>query len=361
MGRCAPGTLIAVRLPEPRRAQAECGVPSSFLRHSIRAGMYALTIVLATLPALHVAAAEGNYPERAIRLVVPFPAGGINDVLARVWANTIGPHLGTIVVENRGGGGSMIGSAEVAHAAPDGYTLLLGNSTNQILNPQMMRSPPFDPAKAFEAVTILTKIPNVIAVHPSLPVHSLKELVDYARSHPGQLSYGSAGVGTMTHLSAELFKKLASGLDMVHVPYRGGAPGTADLTGGNVPVMSLSAAAQLFELHREGKIRILCVNAPARVEAAMDIPTAVEAGYPGMVVQVFNGIFAPAGTPKPIVEKIAQASNEIMSESRTTKDTESLGCRNRAQFRPHEGGTICRRGARTLETPIIKASGIEVR
>jgi tripartite-type tricarboxylate transporter receptor subunit TctC len=143
---------------------------------------------IATLSTVPEASADDNYPGRAIRLVVPFPAGGINDVLARVWANTIAPRLGTIVVENRGGGGSMIGSAEVAHAAPDGYTLLLGNSTNQILNPQMLRSPPFDPAKSFVAVTVLTKIPNVIAVHPSLPVRSLKELTDYARANPGKLS-----------------------------------------------------------------------------------------------------------------------------------------------------------------------------
>ncbi len=229
-----------------------------------------VALIIVALATPETASAEG-YPERPIRLVVPFPAGGINDVLARVWANAIAPHLGTVVIENRGGGGSMIGSAEVANAAPDGYTLLLGNTTNQVLNPQLMHSPPFDPVKSFVAVSILTKIPNVIAVHPSLPVHDLKGLADHARANPGKLSYGSAGVGTMTHLSGELFKKLAGGLDMVHVPYRGGAPGMSDLTGGTVPVMSLSMAAQLLALHRDGNIRILCVNAPARIDVAPDI------------------------------------------------------------------------------------------
>lgn len=306
------------------------------------------------------APAADKYPERPIRLVVPFPAGGINDVLARVWANTITPHLGTIIIENRGGGGSMIGSAEVAHAPPDGYTLLLGNSTNQVLNPQLMRSPPFDPAKDFIAVTILTKIPNAIAVHPSLPVHNLKELADYARANPGKLSYGSAGIGSMTHLSAELFKKLAGGLDMVHVPYRGGAPGIADITSGTVPVISLSMAAQLLALHRAGKIRILCVNASARVEAAPDIPTAVESGFPGLVVEVFNGIFAPAGTPKAIVDRIANDTKKIMTDPEFQKVLKAAGAEIVLDSDSEKAGRFVAE-ERARWTPIIKASGIETR
>jgi len=323
--------------------------------------LVALVIMaLVTPKALLAASAADNYPDRPIRLVVPFPAGGINDVLARVWANTITPHLGTIIIENRGGGGSMIGSAEVAHAAPDGYTLLLGNSTNQILNPQLMRSPPFDPVKDLIAVTILTKIPNAIAVHPSLPVRNLKELADYARANPGKLSYGSAGIGSMTHLSAELFKKLAGGLDMVHVPYRGGAPGISDLTSGTVPVISLSMAAQLLALHHAGKIRILCVNAQARVEVAPDIPTAVESGYPGMVVQVFNGIFVPAGTPKPIVDRIAIATKKIMTDPELKKILKAAGAE---VVLDSDSDKATRFVAEERErwTPIIKASGIEVR
>jgi tripartite-type tricarboxylate transporter receptor subunit TctC len=166
----------------------------------LRIAALALLMSIA-LPEARSQSATVSYPERPIRLIVPFPAGGINDVLARAWADKIAPHLGTIVIENRGGGGSMIGSAEAARAAPDGYTLLLGNSTNQVLNPQLMKSPPFDPAKDFIAVTILTKIPNVIVVHGSLPVHNLKELAAYARANPGKLSY--AWRGSMTHLSGE--------------------------------------------------------------------------------------------------------------------------------------------------------------
>jgi tripartite-type tricarboxylate transporter receptor subunit TctC len=308
----------------------------------------------------HAAAAIDNYPERPIRLVVPFPAGGINDVLARVWASKVAPHLGTIVIENRGGGGSMIGAAEVANAVPDGYTLLLGNSTNQVLNPQLLRSPPFDPAKDFIAVTIITKIPNAMAVHPSLPVRTLKELADYARANPGKLSYGSAGIGTMTHLSGELFKKLAGNLDMVHVPYRGGAPGITDITSGTVPVISLSMAAQLLALHRDQKIRILCVNATTRVGVAPDIPTAAESGFPDLVVEVFNGIFAPAGTPRPIADRIADATRKAMKDPDLQKVLKDAGA-DVVQDSDVDKATQLVAAERDRWTPIIRASGIEKR
>jgi tripartite-type tricarboxylate transporter receptor subunit TctC len=319
-----------------------------------------IATALAATAASTAAAAAESYPERPIRLIVPFPAGGINDVLARVWADKIAPHLGTVVIENRGGGGSMIGSAEAARATPDGYTLLLGNSTNQVLNPQLMRSPPFDPAKDFVAVTILTKIPNAIAVHPSLPVRNLKELAEYARANPGKLSYGSAGVGTMTHLSGELFKKLAGGLDMVHVPYRGGTPGIADITGGTVPVISLSMAAQLLALHHAGKIRILCVNAAQRVEVAPDIPTAAESGFPGMIVEVFNGIFAPAGTPRPIADRIAGATRRIMTDPELQKVLKGAGA-DIVTDSDVDKATQFVTAERKRWTPIIQASGIEKR
>lgn len=322
------------------------------------AALLATGLALPTAPL--TASAADNYPERSIRLIVPFPAGGINDVLARVWADKVTPHLGTVVIENRGGGGSMIGSAEAARAAPDGYTLLLGNSTNQVLNPLLMRLPPFDPAKDFVAVTILTKIPNAIAVHPSLPVHNLKELADYARANAGKLSYGSAGVGTMTHLSGELFKKMAGGLDMVHVPYRGGAPGIADIAGGTVPVISLSMAAQLLALHRAGKIRIICVNAAARVEVAPDIPTAVESGFPGMVVEVFNGIFAPAGTARPIADRIANATKKIMTDPELQKVLKGAGAEVVMDSDPDKATQFVTT-ERERWTPIINASGIEKR
>jgi tripartite-type tricarboxylate transporter receptor subunit TctC len=314
----------------------------------------------ATTPQLSTSLAAGNYPDHSIRLIVPFPAGGINDVLGRLWADKITPLLGTVVVENRSGGGSMIGSAEVARATADGYTLLLGNSTNQVLNPQLMRTPPFDPAKDFAAISILATIPNVIAVNPSLPVRNLKELADYARSHPGKLSYGSAGIGTMTHLSGELFKKLAGGLDIVHVPYRGGAPAIADITSGTLPVVSLSVAAQLLALHRAGKIRILCVNARTRVDVAPDISTAVEAGFPGMVVEVFNGLFAPAGTPKSILDRIASDTKKVMTDPGLQKVLKEAGGHIVQDSDPDKAARYVV-AERDRWTPVISASGIPKR
>ena len=328
----------------------------------MRIGVAAVIAVLTLASPLvwRAANAADDYPARSIRVIVPFPAGGINDVLGRVWANAITPHLGTVIIENRGGGGSMIGSNEVARAQPDGYTLLLGNSTNQLLNPQLMKSPPFNPETDFSAVAILALIPNVMAVHPSIPVQSLKELADYARQNPGKLSYGSAGVGTMTHLSGELFKQQAGGLDIVHVPYRGGAPGISDLIGGAVPVMSLSIAAQLLELHAAGKIRILCVNAPSRLAIAPDIPTAPEAGFPGMVVQVFNGIFAPAATPKPVLDRIAEGTRKAMAGGEVQDILGAAGATIVADSSPEKAARFVK-AERDRWTPIIKASGIEIR
>ena len=323
-----------------------------------RSVVSAAALIAMTLAAPLAASAADNYPDRPIRLIVPFPAGGINDVLARVWANTITPHLGTIIIENRGGGGSMIGSAEVAHAPPDGYTLLLGNSTNQVLNPQLMRSPPFDPAKDFIAVTILTKIPNAIAVHPSLPVHNLKELADYARANPGKLSYGSAGVGSMTHLSAELFKKLAGGLDMVHVPYRGGAPGICghDKRHGAGDFVEHGRSASRTP-PRGKNSNSLRERIRLALKLAPDIPTAVEAGYPGMVVQVFNGIFAPAGTPRPIVDRIANATKKIMTDPELQKVLKAAGAEIVLDS-DSDKATRFVVEERERWTPIIKASGI---
>jgi len=320
----------------------------------------AAVLVGMALAAPFGAAAADTYPDRPIRLIVPFPAGGINDVLARVWANAVAPDLGTVIIENRGGGGSMIGSADVAHAAPDGYMLLLGNSTNQVLNPQLMRSPPFNAAKDLIPVTIITTIPNVIAVTPSLPVHNLRELADYARAHPGKLSYGSAGVGTMTHLSGELFKKLGGGLEIVHIPYRGGAPAITDITGGTLPMVSLSMAGQLLALHKAGKIRILCVNATSRVAAAPDIPTTVESGFPDLVVEVFNGIFVPAATPKPIIDRIANATKKIITDPKVQNVLEGVGANIIVDSDPEKAKQFVT-AERARWEPIIKEAGIPLR
>jgi len=255
------------------------------------------------------------YPDRVIKLVIPFSPGGATDVVGRLWAEKIKLVLGTVVTENRGGGGGVTGAAEVARAQPDGHTFLFGNTSTQVLIPAIMPNPPYDPLKDFAGIYTLCNTPTSIVVHTSVPARDLAELIAYAKANPGKLSYGSAGAGTLTNLAGELFKQLIGAPDIVHIPYKGAAPGIADLASGHIPMMTPNVGGPLIEFHRAGKVRILAVNAPARIKAAPDIPTAIEAGLPGMVAGNLNGLFAPAGVAKPIIERIAEATRNVMADA----------------------------------------------
>lgn len=261
------------------------------------------------LPAL----AQANYPDRPIKLLVPFAPGGVVDVIGRFWADKVKTSLGTIIIENQGGGGGVIGASEVARAAPDGYTILLGNTSTQVLNPTIMPKQPYDPIKDFATIDIIAISATAEIVHSSVPVKNLKELIDYAKANPGKLSYGSAGAGTVTNLAGEMLKYLAGNLDIVHIPYKGANPGISDLISGQIPMMTPNITGQLIELHKSGKIRILAVNTPTRLKALPDVPTASET-LAGMVAQLFNGLFAPAGTPKAVVDKISRATRAALAE-----------------------------------------------
>ena len=255
------------------------------------------------------------FPDRPIRLVVPFSPGGATDVVGRLWADKMKPVLGTVVTENRGGGGGVTGAAEVARAQPDGHTFLFGNTSTQVLIPAIMSNPPYDPLKDFVGIYILCNAPTSIVVHESVPAHNLKELIAYAKANPGKLSYGSAGAGTLTNLAGELFKQLIGAPDIVHIPYKGSAPGVADLASGHIPMMTPNVGGPLLAFHRAGKVRILAINSVARIKAAPDIPTAIEAGLPGMIAGNLNGLFAPAGVPQAIVDQIAQATRKVMADA----------------------------------------------
>ncbi len=191
-------------------------------REVLGLGLAALSAPLVTPRAR----AQAKYPERPIRLVIPFPPGGVNDAIGRPWADKMKPLLGTVVIENMGGAGGAVGALAVARAQPDGYTLLLGSGGTQVIIPIASSQPTYDPVKAFETISLLGVTAVCIAVHPSVPVHTLPELIAYAKANPGKLSYGSAGSGTMTHLTGELFKVLSGAADIVHIPYRGGGAGT---------------------------------------------------------------------------------------------------------------------------------------
>ena len=261
----------------------------------------------------HSALAQPKYPDRPIRLVVPFPPGGGYDAVGRPWAERIKPLLGTVVIENQGGGGSSLGAAAVARARPDGYTILLGGSSTHITEAILKGHPLYDPLKDLEPISNLVVAAFALAIHPAVPARTLKEFIDYAKVNPGKLSYGHAGVGSLNHLTGEMLKSL-TGADIVQVPYRGSGPATSDTIAGQVALVTPAVTAPLLELNRTGKLRILAVTSPARLIAAPDIPTAVEAGIPGMISQQAIGLFAPARTPKPIIEQISLASRTAIAD-----------------------------------------------
>jgi tripartite-type tricarboxylate transporter receptor subunit TctC len=239
---------------------------------------------------------EVRYPDRPIKLVVPFGPGGVTDAVARLWIDRVKGSLGTVFIENIGGAGGAVGGAAVARAQPDGYTLLLGGGGSQVLNPIAMSKPPYDPIRDFEPIATVAVLAMTIAVNPAVPVYTLQELIAYARANPRKLVYGSAGAGSMTHLTGELFKSLAGTPDIVHVPYKGSGSSLTDVISGQVPMAVANVTGQVLELHRAGKLRILAVTTPQRLAADPQFPTAVESGLPGLVAMNFSALFAPAGT-----------------------------------------------------------------
>jgi tripartite-type tricarboxylate transporter receptor subunit TctC len=258
--------------------------------------------------------AQSTFPSRPIKLVVPLSAGGVNDIVGRQWAERVKPLLGSVFIENLGGAGGTLGVMDVQRAEPDGHTILLGSTSTMVLNTLNANKVSYDPVKDFVPISIFCVSSTSIAVHPSVPAKNVKELVDYVKANTGKLSYGSAGTGTMSHLSGELFKQLTQTSDVVHVPYKGAGPGIADLVSGHIPMMSPNVTGQLLEFHNTGQIRILAVNSQTRLKAAPDIPTAIEQGVPNMIGQLFLGIYAPAKTPAPVVERLTDASRKALAE-----------------------------------------------
>jgi tripartite-type tricarboxylate transporter receptor subunit TctC len=268
----------------------------------------------AALPAVSRVARAQAYPERPIRLVVPFPPGGAFDAVGRPLADKMKPLLGTVVIENIGGGGASLGAAAVARARPDGYTILLGGTQTHVNEALLKSRPLYDPVKDLDPIAGVAANVLCIAVHPTVPVQTLKELITYAKANPGKLSYGHSGVGSIQHLAGELFKSLAGTPEIVQVPYRGTGPVITDLAGGQIPMGVPGVTGQVIEFHRSGKMRVLAVTSPTRLIAAPELPTAAELGFPGMTVTGSIGLLAPAGTPIGIIEQIAQAARTAVAE-----------------------------------------------
>ena len=267
------------------------------IRMTLRALLAVLLLGLAG-PAL-----AQDYPTRPVRWVSPWPPGGANDIFSRAIAQKLTDAFGQpVVVDNRPGAAGAIGTEHVAKSAGDGYVLTLGSSPTHAIAPSLNPSLPYDPLRDFTAVTLVAVVPNVLVINPSLPVKSVRELIALAKARPGSLNFGSAGNGTSQHLSAELFKVMA-GVDMVHVPYKGTAPALADLLAGQVQLAFDNIPALLPHI-QSGKLRALAVTPAARSQALPDLPTVAEAGLPGYDASVWFGVFAPSGTPRPIVNRL---------------------------------------------------------
>jgi tripartite-type tricarboxylate transporter receptor subunit TctC len=302
---------------------------------------------------------EPRYPERPIKLVVPFGPGGVTDAVARVWISHVKESLGTVFIENMGGAGGAVGAAAVARAQPDGYTLLVGGGGSQVLNPIAMSKPPYDPVRDFEPIATIAVLAMAILVNPALPVQTLPDLIAYAKADPSRLVYGSAGAGSMTHLTGELFKSLAGTPDIVHVPYKGSGSSLTDVISGQVPMAVANVTGQLLELHRSGKVRILAVTTPQRVAAAPQFPTAGEAGLPGLVAMNFSALFAPAGTPRPIIDQIAAATAKAMAEPAAQRELVEQGMEPVTDSSPEKTRRFVEEDIARW-TPVIRAIGLKL-
>jgi tripartite-type tricarboxylate transporter receptor subunit TctC len=255
------------------------------------------------------APAAAEYPDHPVRLIIPFPPGGSNDVVGRLVAKQLSVKLGVqVFVDNRGGAGGVLGTEAAAVAPPDGYTLLIISLAHAV-NPSLYKLS-YDPIKSFAPISILATGPNVLVVNPELPVHNLQELLALAKQKPGEVDYASAGVGSFQHLGGELFK-LTAGVNLQHVPYKGGGPAMQDVIAGHVKVM-FSSLVQTTPFIKSGALRALGTGGAKRNPVLPDVPTIAEAGVPGYVSDNWWGIMAPAGTPQPIVDKVYAAAQEAL-------------------------------------------------
>lgn len=300
-----------------------------------------------------------TYPDRPIRLIVPFPPGGAFDTLGRPWADRIKPHLGTVVIENIGGGGASLGAAAAARSRPDGYALLLGGTLPHVNEALLKSKPLYDPVKDLDPIMRIAVGYLAIAVHPSVPVNTLAELVAYIKANPGKVSYGHSGVGGTNHLIGELFKSVAGIPDLIQIPYRGAGPAMADLVSGQIPMGIVGVQAQSLGFHRSGSIRILAVTSEKPLVAAPDVPTVVSAGFPGIANASSYGILAPAGTPRPIIDKVAQASRALLSTKEYQQLMIDMGFEATPESDPEDFRKVLAADV-ALWGPIVKSLGLKL-
>lgn len=279
-----------------------------FLNHLIKAGLVTMMALLPAWPA-----ASQDWPSKGITLISPYAAGGFSDTRMRLLARKLSEKLGQpVVVENKSGAGGVIGTAALAKAAPDGYTIGSGNLAPLAVNQSLMKKLPYDPAKDIEPVILVENSPLILSVSNNLPVKNISDLIALAKKDPGKLTFGSSGIGGAHHLSGEMFRELAN-IQIVHVPYKGGSPAATDLMAGHLSMMFEMGYAALPSIRAE-KIRPIAVSSSNRLAILPEVPTMSEAGVPGFESYNWQGIIVPAGTPAPIVAKLNKVLNEIMRD-----------------------------------------------
>jgi tripartite-type tricarboxylate transporter receptor subunit TctC len=306
---------------------------------------------LATFPAL----AQG-YPSRTIKMIVPYPAGGTTDLLGRMVADQLKNGLGaTVVVENKPGAGTVLGADQVAKSDADGYTLLMATSTTLAINKTLYKKLPYDPVKDFTPIALVAGVPFALIINPDIPAKTLSEFIAYAKSKPG-LAYGSAGNGSPQHLAAEMLKTAAQ-IDIRHVPYRGSIPAMLDVIAGHIPFMVVDLQPALQQI-KEGKVRVLGVTAPTRVAAAPDIPTIAEGGLKGYELVAWQGVVAPAGTPRAVVDQLAGQINRLMADPATQEKLTAISLTPLPPSTP-DGFAAYVKAEVDRWAPVVKASGAE--
>ncbi len=302
--------------------------------------------------------AQANYPTKPIRLVVGFPAGGISDVLARALAAKLSQNLGQqMIVDNKPGAGTTIAGDLIAKSAPDGYTLWLHDITTHAINASLYAKLPYDSLKDFTPIALVASTPLMLVVHPSTPASNVQELIGLLKARPGHYSYGSSGNGTIVHLSAEMLKAAAGGLNVVHVPYKGSAPATVAILGGEVSFVFSTMPPAVSNV-KGGKLRALAVTTPRRSAAAPEVPTMIEAGLPGFEIVLYSGILGPAGMNPAMVRRLNAEFAKVVRDPDIRTIYENIGAdpisNTPEEFRAMMAGEIAKLA------PVVRASGARI-
>jgi tripartite-type tricarboxylate transporter receptor subunit TctC len=331
--------------------------PLSFRSSATRRALVLSLPAAAAAACLPGALRAQSFPSRPITLVVPFPAGGTTDILARIVGEFMRTDLGQpVVVDNRAGAGGNIGGQLVARAKPDGYTIFMGTVGTHAINQSLYKKLPFDPIKDFAPLTRVAMVPNLLVAHPSRPYKTVQELIAHAKANPNKVTFASSGNGTSIHLSGELFKSLAK-VDMLHVPYKGSAPAVNDLLGGQVDIMFDNMPSALPHA-KAGKLRALAVTTARRSPELPDVPTVAEAGVPGYEATSWFGLFAPAGTPAPVISQLTASIAKALNDPDVKKRIAEQGGEPHPESPQEFAAFIQKESAKWAQ--VVKASGATI-